>query len=232
MAREIACAFDRFRRPRRCAGPARRGRGLAASMSSPAPACSVSGLRPVVGIDPTGGVAVVVAAPPAAVRHPRHLAGRRRHQLRDARTRPPDARPRSQADHLAVSTCGSRTRGRRSPSTCRELSWIRPRSRSATMHVSVRRRGGWAPGTTEVRDTTTDVLLEAAGPGSGRGVAHATSSAPRERGQPSLRAVRRPGDLAGRAGPLCRAAGRNRRWCSRTHADRLPSMLRTGRSLR
>ena len=42
--------------------------------------------------------AVVVTAPPAAVRYPADLAGRRRHQLRHARTRSPDARPRPHAD--------------------------------------------------------------------------------------------------------------------------------------
>ncbi len=59
------------------------------------------------------------------------------------------------------------------------------------------------------------------GLGSGRGVAHAATPAPRQRGGPALRTHRRSGDLGCRAGPLRRAAGRHRRRHSRTHADRL-----------
>ena len=81
--------------------------------------------------------------------------------------------------------------------------------------------GVMGAGTTEVRDSTTDVLLEAAvwDPA-------AVSRTQRrlhltQRGGPSLRAHRRPGDFRCRTGSLQRAAGRDRRWHSRTHADRL-----------
>ena len=70
-------------------------------------------LRPVTGIDPARAVAVVDAPQVAAVRHPADLAGGRRHQLRDARTRPPDARPRPRPDHTAVSGCASPNPARR-----------------------------------------------------------------------------------------------------------------------
>ena len=99
MAREIACAYDLdYVDPADVAAAARRGRGAAGDHPARhrrAAIRSAAGHRH----RPDRGVAVVDAAAAAAQRHPRDLARRRRHELRDARARPPDARPRPQPDH-------------------------------------------------------------------------------------------------------------------------------------
>ena len=88
----------RLRRPRRRSAAARRRRGPAGDHPARHRRDPV---RPAAGHRhrPDSGVAVVDAAAAAAQRHPRDLARRRRHELRDARARSPDARPRPQPDH-------------------------------------------------------------------------------------------------------------------------------------
>ena len=115
MAREIANAYDldyvdpasirsaTARRRRGVAGDDRTGhRGAALRIAA--------GHRD----RPESPVAVVDSAQAAAQRHPGHFACGRCHQLRDARTGPPDARPRPQPDLRRVPGALRRTRGRRS----------------------------------------------------------------------------------------------------------------------
>ncbi len=99
MAREIACAYDLdYVDPADVTPLPAEGEAWPLTIE-PGTGVLRFGLRPVTGIDPNAVVAVVDAAPAAAERHPGHLAGRRRDQLRDARDRAPDARSRSQPDH-------------------------------------------------------------------------------------------------------------------------------------
>ena len=163
MAREIANAYDLdYVDPasRRCT--ARRGGGAA---RHDRPGDWRAALRTATGHRnrPNCGVAMVDAAKAAVVRYPRHLARGRRDELRDARDGASHARARPESDHRRVPGSLRRTGGdgpSRSttlsvasiPRTC-SLSTMSPRPRSAA------RMGA---GTTEVRDSTTDVLLEAA----------------------------------------------------------------------
>ena len=111
MAREIACAYDLdYVDPADVAPLPAEGEALPVTIQ---PGTGVSALRAAAGHRhrPDRGVAVVDAAAAAAERHPRHLAGRRRHQLRDARDRASDARPRPQPDHRRLQGSVRRTGG-------------------------------------------------------------------------------------------------------------------------
>ena len=117
IAREIACAYDldyvdpAFD-PDRVPPLPVDGPALGVTIE-PGTGVSRFALRPVTGIDPNAAVAVVVAPPADAVRHPADLTGGRRHQLRDARTRPSDARPRQQPHPRRLRGAVRRTGGDR-----------------------------------------------------------------------------------------------------------------------
>jgi phenylalanyl-tRNA synthetase beta chain len=97
MAREIACAYDlEFVDPADVRPLPADGEALAVTIE-PGTGVIRFGLRPVTGT--------------AAVRHPRDLACRGRHELRDARVRSSDARPRPQPDHRRLQGSLRRARG-------------------------------------------------------------------------------------------------------------------------
>ena len=106
-----------FRDPALLDVPAGRRRRLPGARSPTRPAATASSLRTVTGLDPAAPLAVD-AAPAAAGRHAVDLAGRRHHQLRDARARPAAARLRPRQLDRRRSSCAARGRARSSrPST-------------------------------------------------------------------------------------------------------------------
>ena len=99
MAREIACAYDLdYVDPADVPPLPAEGEALPVTIE-PGTGVLRFGLRPVTGIDPTAVSPWWMQRRLLLQRHPRDLACRRRHELRDARTRSPDARPRPQPDH-------------------------------------------------------------------------------------------------------------------------------------
>ena len=112
---------------------------------------------------PERGVPVVDAAPAAAQRHPGHLTRRRRDQLRHARARATRCTPTTAASSPAASI----VRFARPAETVVTLDDVERRLDPGDVlivdDVATAAIGGvMGAGTTEVRATTTDVLLEAA----------------------------------------------------------------------
>ena len=188
LAREIACAYDLdYVDPADVPAAARRGRGVAADhparhRGAALRAASRHRHRP------GRGVAVVDAAAAADERHPRHLTGRRRDQLRDARTRPSDARPRSQPDHRRASTCGSPATAK-TVVTLDDVERTLDAGRRADRRRRRDRRHRRRDGCGHHRGPRQHHRCAAGGRGvgSGRGVAHPAAPAPGQRGRPSLR---------------------------------------------
>ena len=164
IARELSHAFDApFRDP---AGAVRvpdpDERGLAGADRRP------GGVRPLLrpdgdGARPGRAVAAVAAAPAAAGRHPLDLAGRRRHQLRDGRDRPADARLRPGEALRRAGGPAGRGRG----SGCVTLDGVEraldPDDLLVTDESGPLALAGIMGGaSTEIGAGTTDVVLEAA----------------------------------------------------------------------
>ena len=112
---------------------------------------------------PDGGVAAVAAAAPAAGRHAADLAGRRRHQPRDARARPAAARlrPRRAAGRGRRPAARSRASGS-PPSTARTGLSTPTTCSSPTTADRSRSPASWAAARPRSRRRTTRLLLESA----------------------------------------------------------------------
>ncbi len=170
---------------------------------------------------PRRGVAVVAAAAADAVRYPGYLAGRRRHQLRDARAGPPDARPRPQPDHRALrGAVRPARRDRRHPR--RHRAPARP-GRRADRRRCRHGRDRRCHGVGHHRDARRLHRRPSRGRsvGSRRGIAHPAPVASAQRGRPPLRTRGRPGHFGGCHRPLRSPARRDRRGSGRADPDRL-----------
>ena len=155
MAREIACAYDlEFVDPADVLPQPADGEALPVIIE-PGPGADPVRSAAGHGHRPDRGVPMVDAAAAAAVRHPRDLACRGRHELRDARVRSPDARPRR-----SLITGGFRVRFAEPGETVVTLDDIEreldPRDVLIVDDAATAAIGGiMGAGTTEVRDTTT-----------------------------------------------------------------------------
>ena len=221
MAREIACAYDlEFVDPADVSPLPAEGEALPLTIE-PGTGVIRFGLRPVTGIDPT-------AVSPWWMQRRLLLSGIRAISPAVDVTNyvmlefghPMHAHDRS------LITGGFKVRFAEPGETVVTLDDIErkldPRDVLIVDDIATAAIGGvMGAGTTEVRDTTTDLTAGGRGVGSRRGIAHPATPAPLQRGGPTVRTLRRSGDLGCRAGPLRCAVGRHRRRHNRTQADRL-----------
>ena len=148
----------------------------------------------------------------APVRHALDLAGRRRHQLRDARDRPAAARLRpGQADRpdrrppgAAGRAADHAGRRRRAPST--PTTWSSP-----TTPGPIALAGVMGGASTEIGAATERRRARGRALGAGLDRPHGAPAQAAQRGVAPLRARRRPGDRRRRAAALRRPARRVRR---------------------
>ena len=184
--------------------------------------CPVFAARTVTGFDPAAPDADLAGPPPAPGRHAVDLAGRRRHQLRDARARPADPRLRRR-QAVRPDPGPPRHRGREAD---------HPRRREADAlgrgprhHRRLRPdRPGRRHGRRDHRDVGDHHPHRHRGGALGRGVDVPHRQAPQAllRGRQAQRARRRPDPARGRRGPRGRAAHhvRRRHRPPRRHAGR------------
>ena len=198
VAREAALAFGApYTDPAERDVPAADDDGYPVVVDDP-PGCPVFVARTVTGFDPAAPTPGLDGAPPDPGRHAADLAGRRRHQLRDARARPADPRLRRRQARRAPIRVRRATAGERLTT----LDGVRPR-RSPTEDLVVTDDsgiiglGGVMGGeTTEMSATTTRVLVEAAHWDADVDVPHRQAAQAHLRGRQAQRARRRPGDHA------------------------------------
>ena len=154
------------------------------------------------GLDPTAPSPWWMRRRLAAGRRPQHLAGRRRHQLRDARARPADARLRPRRASPGRSPSGWPREGEKLTTldgATRKLTTDDLLITDDTGPIGLAAVMGGA--STEIGDGTTAVLLEAAHWEPDRRRPHRPPAPAAQRGGQALRARRRPGDDRGRAAP-------------------------------
>ena len=215
IAREVLVSVDgRERLPR--PGAARHPGG-----QRPGPPGRRRGRRGLPGLrGPARSTGFDPRAPDAGLHRPAHhrgrdaadLARRRRHQLRDARDRPPDPRLRRRQGCSGAIVVRRAREGERLTTLDGTDRTLDPGDLVVTDDSGIIGLGGVMGGeTTEMSGTTTSVLVEAA---------HwdavsmfRTGSPPQDhlRGRQAQRARRRPDDLRGRGRPCRRAARRARR---------------------
>lgn len=162
IAREIACAYNlNFVDPADVPALPIEGPALPVTVES-GTGVSRFAVRPVTGIDPKAQSPWWLRRRLMLFRHSPDFTGRRRHQLRDARNRPPDARPRSQPDqrrvHRSVRQAGETV------VTLDDITrTLDPADVLIVDDVATAAIGGvMGAGTTEIDNDSTDILLEAA----------------------------------------------------------------------
>ena len=173
------------------------------------------------GLDPTAPSPWWMRRRLAQAGDPQHLAGRRHHQLRDARARPADARLRPRRRHRADHRPAGAARGRSSPpwtASTRTLAADDLVITDDTGPIGLAARDGRRVH----RDRRRHDRRAAGGGalGAHRRRPHRPPAQAAQRGGEALRARRRPGDDRGRAGPRGRAARRVRRRHGRRRARR------------